>query len=298
MIDNRWHRAALTAVAISALAPLVSLAGDSEQGVGVVAQYRPAAGRFFFSRAAGGESVPVRIGTVVMAGDRVTLPAGAAVVVQLANDAAKSFEGPGTFEIPQAQALGKLAAIFRSIPALFDDEYRLAGTAASRGGEKCSESRPDAAPAIDVPILVPGSRVVAGVRDLPLAWRGGCTPFVVAVASEGGGVLHRESVEGWQVRLDDVSLGVGRYKVTIMDSSGARFEAVLEAVNEGPAVPADIAGDATPLGVVAQAVWIAEQDGGRWRIESFDRLRPLIRAGDRLAGAIGDGVLWGQTTTP
>ena len=31
-----------------------------------------------------------------------------------------------------------------------------------------------------------------------------------------------------------------------------------------------------------------------WRLESFERLRPLIRAGDPLAGTIGDGVLWGK----
>ena len=44
----------------------------ADGGVGVVAEYRPAAGRFQFARAPGGQGVPVRIGTVVQAGDRVT----------------------------------------------------------------------------------------------------------------------------------------------------------------------------------------------------------------------------------
>mgnify|MGYP003381462339 CR=1 FL=1 len=35
------------------------------------------------------------------------------------------------------------------------------------------------------------------------------------------------------------------------------------------------------------------RDSGRWKLESFERLRPLIRAGDPLAGSIGDWVLWG-----
>jgi hypothetical protein len=45
--------------------------------------------------------------------------------------------------------------------------------------------------------------------------------------------------------------------------------------------------------VTAQAIWLAQHEDGRWRLESFERLRPLIRAGDALAGTIGDGVLWG-----
>ena len=60
-------------------------------------------------------------------------------------------------------------------------------------------------------------------------------------------------------------------------------------------LPAELAADTSALGTVAQAVWYSEQDGGRWRLESFERLRPLIRAGDPLAGALGDGVLWGSS---
>ncbi len=71
-------------------------------------------------------------------------------------------------------------------------------------------------------------------------------------------------------------------------------DSTLEAMASGPTLPADLAVDATPLGVVAQAVWLADHEGGRWRLESFERLRPLIRSGDPLAGTIGDGVLWGS----
>jgi len=69
----------------------------------------------------------------------------------------------------------------------------------------------------------------------------------------------------------------------------------LEATGTGPALPAELAADTSSLGVVAQAVWLSGHDGGRWRLESFERLRPLIRAGDPLAGTIGDGVLWGES---
>lgn len=285
----------MAACTLLAVAPFVS-AQTAEGGVGVVAEYRPAAGRFAFERASGGESVPVRIGAVVQAGDTVTLPAGAVVTLQLANGETAVFEGPGSHSVPDARPLGWLAAVFRSMPTLFDDEYRLSGTAASRGGEPCVASGQSVAP-IEVPILVPGgASVIAGERDLPLAWRGGCAPFVVQVLAGDEGLVHRESIEGRQVRLDDVPLVPGRYAVVITDQGGRRYENTLEAVVEGPAMPAELAADATPLGTVAQAVWYADLDGGRWRLESFERLRPLIRAGDPLAGALGDGVLWGSAS--
>lgn len=265
-------------------------------GVGVVAEYRPASARFNFSRPPRGEPVAVRIGTVVLAGDQLTLPAGASVKLQLADGKTRDFQGPGDFVVPEAGALGKLASIFQSLPKLFDDEYRLSGTAASRGGEECADA--GKAGPIEVPILVPGSRVAAGERDLPLAWRGGCPPFVVAVRSGRDQLVHRESIEGWQVRLDDVRLDAGRYAVLITDATGKRFEGQLDAVPAIPQIPADLRADASNLGVTAQAVWLASQEAGRWRLDSFELLRPLIRAGDPLAGTIGDGLLWGSSAPP
>jgi hypothetical protein len=144
-----------------------------------------------------------------------------------------------------------------------------------------------------VPILVPGARIVAGKRDLPLAWRGGCPPFIVKLVSGKDSLVDRESIEGWQVRLDDVPMPVGHYSVIINDATGRRFEGSLEAVSRGPTIPPDIAADTSGLGTIAQATWLAGQGGGQWRLESFELLRPLIRAGDPLAGSIGDGVLWG-----
>jgi hypothetical protein len=105
--------------------------------------------------------------------------------------------------------------------------------------------------------------------------------------------VYRESIEGWQVRLDDVPLTVGKYAVVVTDVQGRQLNATLEAVKTGPVLPPELAADGSNLGITAQAVWLAGHDGGRWRLESFERLRPLIRAGDTLAGTIGDGVLWG-----
>jgi hypothetical protein len=212
--------------------------------------------------------------------------------VRLANGERSELAGPGTHAVPESSSLGRLAAIFGSIPALFDDEFRLEGTAASRGGEKCAAPGPESQP-IEIPILEPGARIVAGERDLPLAWRGGCAPFVVTLWSGERKLIDRESIEGRQVRLDDVPLARGRYEISIVDVNGREGRGSLEAVGSGPTLPPELASDATSLGVIAQAVWLSQHDAGRWRLESFETLRPLIRSGDALAGAIGDGVLWG-----
>jgi len=291
---TEWTRplAACAMLAFGALAAPGAAADRAEDGVGVVAEYKPAAARFNVARAGSGP-VPVRIGTVVMAGDRLSLPAGAAVVVQQGDGRRREFAGPGNFEIPDAAPLGKVSSFFRSISAVFDDEYRLAGTAASRSGEDCRGGEGQVRQ-IEAPMLLGEPAIVAGERDLPLAWVGGCMPFTVSLHSADGSTLYRESVEGRQVRLDDVPLAIGRYAVTIQDATGLAFRGSVEAVAAAPALPPDLAGDSSPLGVVAGAVWLAELDGGRWRFESFERLRPLIRAGDPLAGVIGDGVLWGN----
>jgi hypothetical protein len=282
------HRCAV----VLALLVWSPLALGDEAGVGVIAEYRPASGRYALQRGNARTAVPVRIGTVVLAGDRIALPTGATVVLRLANGERVEFKGPGDFAVPGSRSLGRLGTIFGSLPALFDDEFRLEGTAASRGGEPCANDGP-APGAIEVPILVPGARIVAGERDLPLAWRGGCAPFLVALWSGERKLIDRESIAGRQVRLDDVALAPGRYEITLVDARGVEHRAALEAVARGPDLPRDLAGDSSPLGVIAQAAWLSQQDGGRWRLDSFERLRPLIRSGDTLAGAIGDGVLWG-----
>jgi hypothetical protein len=274
--------------------PVSVVAADEESGVGVVAEYRPSSEHFSFTRAPRGETVPVRIGTVVMAGDRVALPAGATLVIQLASGRTSKLEGPKTHTIANTGPLGKVKAFFADISGVFDDEFRQEALAGSRGGEQCA-AEGEAVKAIEVPILVPDARIVAGNRDLPLAWRGGCAPFVVTVLAGGQALLDRESIEGRQVRLDDVPLAPGRYSVVITDADGRRFEGALEATGKGPTLPAELATDTSSLGVVAQAVWLAEHERGRWRLESFERLRPLIRSGDPLAGSIGDGVLWGAS---
>ncbi len=286
-------RTIMTSIALAGISILLAPkceAGD--RSIGVIGEYRPAAARLVLKRAPDGREIPIRIGTIVAAEDSVTLPAGASVVVQLASGERKQFSGAGTFQMPKSNTLGTLARFFESISSLFDDEYRLEGTAASRGAEQCDENA--TVDSMEIPLLAHGASMTAGTRDLPLAWTAGCGPFQVELWSASKGSLVRERTTEHRLRLDAIPFEIGDHRVTIIDSRGRKIERVLTVVDQAPRMPSDLANDTSALGTIAQAIWLAEQDGGRWRIESFDRLRPLIRGGNELAGAIGDGVLWGM----
>lgn len=272
--------------------PCMAAAPAEEDAVGVVADYRPTDAQFTFVRPPRDETVPVQIGTIVVAGDRVNLKRGFSITVQLADGEVSRFEGPGNFVVPAGSSLGKLAAIFRSLPRLFDDTAALSGTAASRDMQTCVVAGHAPNP-IDAPIVRSGARIVAGTRDLSLAWRGGCPPFTVRVSSGATRVAQVNSIDDWQVRIENLELGAGLHTLLITDATGKRWQEVIEAVTEGPVVPAHLAADMSGLGLTAQAIWIAQLDGGRWRLESIERLRQQVRENDPLATYISESLLWG-----
>ena len=90
MRQRRRILAAFSSCLLASLGTTPPTWAASDAAVGVVAEYRPAAGRFTFTRGTAGAAVPVQIGTVVQAGDRVTLPAGASVTIQLASGEASA----------------------------------------------------------------------------------------------------------------------------------------------------------------------------------------------------------------
>ncbi len=274
---------------------MVEAASREAAEVGVVADYQPMEQRFTFIRPPHGESVPVRIGMVVVAGDSVTLEnATQSVTVQLAGGEVARFKGPGRFVVPNGRLLGSLAAVFDSLPELFNDRQGITGAAISRGVEECGMAGYQVPP-ITVPGLPPGSRVVAGQRDLLIAWHGGCPPFAVELRSGASSLARRDSIDEWQVSLDGLELAIGRHTVLVADATGRHWEGALEAVAQRPAIPADVAADSSNLGRNAQAICIARLDEGRWRQEGIAWLRPLMRGSDPLAVAIGNGLLWGST---
>jgi hypothetical protein len=293
----RFRRSGLLPLAcamMTGISVAMSAASDRLTEVGVVADFRPFDRPLTLLRPPQDEHVSVRIGTVVVAGDRIVLDrADQSVTLQLASGKVARFLGPGDYRVPNGRALGKLTAIFQSLPDLFDGGHGLSGTAASRSIEECGMAGFDPSP-ITAPVMNAETRVVAGDRDLLLAWNGGCPPFVVTLSSGTATLAHRDSIDKWYVLLNGLSMPSGRYTVRISDASDRHWEGPLQAQAQSPRIPADIASDNSRLGRNAQAICLAQQDDGRWRLESANWLESLRRAEDPLATAISNGLLWGS----
>lgn len=264
---------------------------SAAEPVGVVAEYRPAFARYVLQR--GGAQVPARMGTTVMAGDRITLPADGVLVVQLADQTSRRFSGPGSYEVPAVASGNRLMAVLASLPALFEEQHKRYGTAATRGGAACSA--PDAQPEpIVVQVLDGGARVIAGRRTIDLAWRGGCKPYDVTVRAEGGQVLmQREGVADRRVALG-LALPPGRYAVIVADAGGRRFEGVVESAAQGPPMPEEIARATGAVGDVGRGAWWAGQADANWRLMACEALQPSVEAGDGLARALAESLLSGR----
>jgi hypothetical protein len=236
--------------------------------------------------------VPVRIGTVVNVADEIQLPPNGAITVSGAEGPARRIDGPGTFHIPPGRELGAFRRIVEAFSSIFDVDYRTAATAVSRGTAGCtpaSEPSP-----IAVPILRPAARIVAGLRDIPLAWTGGCPPYRVTLSHGETVLARREDIVRAQQRLDGVTLVAGTtYAVTIVDARGTRRAIDLTVVSAAPVPPSDLAADASPIGIVARAV--AGRSGcgrvaaGRVRAAApgDPRRRPARRQGGRRPALAG-----------
>jgi hypothetical protein len=288
---RQWSNALMCVLASAMAMPTAAIAQSGDE-VGVVAEYRPVTGRFVLLRGPR-DSVAVKLGTVVHADDAVVLPAGASIMVQRPRTEPLRLSGPGRQVVPASPRMGVLASFFRKLPNLFDDSYRQSRMAAGRGQTQCPGAGTPAA-AIEFPMMTPGARIVAGPRDLPLAWRGGCPPYSVHLLAGADTLAHRTAIAAPQVRLDGLTLRPGPLHLVIGDAAGQRFVGTLEVMATLPTSPAELVADTSAFGTVARAAWLAELDAGRWQFDAFERLRPLIRAGDELASALGDAILWGR----
>jgi len=289
---ERMTRHACMLASIAVLAGSTGHAAVDSGPVGVVAEYRPAFARYALAR--GPTSVAARIGTVVQAGDRITLPTDGVLVVQLADQTTRRYSGPGTFEVPAVVTGNRLMAVLASIPGLFEEQHRRYGTAATRGGAQCGTAQAQPDP-LTVPIVGEGARVVAGRHMLQLAWRGGCKPFRVEIVVDGGpAVAMLEAVDDRRVRLSSIDLPVGRYSLAITDAAGLRYEASIEAVPIAPDMPEEVARAEGSGGDVARGAWLAGRTDANWRLAAYEALRPSIDAGDALAVAVGESLLTGR----
>lgn len=133
------------------------------------------------------------------------------------------------------------------------------------------------APPIEIPLLRGKQELVAGQRDLEIAWSGGTAPYRVRILRRDGSEVRSEpSLAGELTSFRQVDLLPGAYSLEISDSDGqihnASFSAV--AAENAPAMPPldgyqELSGSAQ---VVVRAMWLADQDDGQWLWEAYLRL--------------------------
>lgn len=269
-------------------------AAGAPTAVGVVADFQPVRAQYTLQRAPQGQVVHVHLGTTVMPGDRFVLSRpGQSVTLQLADGRKLRFDQPGEHRVPESRPLGRLATILGSIPDLFGDDSGLGGTAVSRDIDRCG--MPGFVPEAPQLPAVPegGAKLAAGTLDLRLAWQGGCAPYAVQLRRAGSVVAQRADLTERAVHLSRVTLVPGRYELTVADKSGQVSTFAIEALTEAPPYPQDIRDETGDLATVSGAVWLAQQDEGRWRLEAVRRLEPLVQQGDPLAASLQQGWLSG-----
>jgi hypothetical protein len=274
--------ALLSVVTAWGLSVACSVAGDGTQ-IGVIVDYSPPGASLYVERS--GVKQPVRIASVVEAGDKIELPASASVTVELADGRQMSSTGPGTWEAPDAPALGAIATFFHRVALIMEPDYRLTASAITRDVTLCKTGP------IRVPVLPRGARVVAGERGLSLTWTGGCPPYRLELTSDHGTLRMESGLTSREYRFEQVALNPGSYAVSITDRAGTNVTLPFAARADRPAWPDTLTTDSSHLGTMARALWLADVDQGAWRLDSGELLLPLRRQHDPLAQAVWASIL-------
>jgi CHASE2 domain-containing sensor protein len=134
----------------------------------------------------------------------------------------------------------------------------------------------DVAGQLGLPLLTEPyhQRLTAGTRRFTLAWSAGTPPFVATLTGESGSFLTlTPDPDGAPGASASLNLAPGRYEAEVTDHGGATRSAIFEAVNGSPDIDETaFATDPEDVRLVMRAVRIAQADGGRWRLEAFQRL--------------------------
>jgi hypothetical protein len=153
----------------------------------------------------------------------------------------------------------------------------------------------------EVPILASDrSLLLAGRREVFVAWRGGAPPFKVTLADAATNGVRAQRVDVRRtcaVYLPGVELNPGRYRLTVTDANNVDVqEDNLFVVAEAPAEPrelhdADLPAESHRL---FTATWLGLWDHGRWAFEAQQRVASM----DCRSASVQDWLRqWGRSTS-
>lgn len=234
-------------------------------------------------------SLPVGIATVVRTGDEITLPAQSTLTVEFADNRQIVSSGPGTWMVPPAPSIGFLAALFHRVEfSMAPNDVRVA-TAITRSSQSCEAA--SVAP-IAVPAWRPNARVIAGRRGLSLAWTGGCPPYQVELRAGEHLIASQSAVKVAEVRFDDLTLAPGVMTLAIKGARGAPASFSIVVAAHQPMPPRALIQDPSHLAQIARALWLADIEDGRWRLDAVELLARPAGSGDTMAAYEIKRLLW------
>jgi hypothetical protein len=273
---------------LSAAPPLLA-----QEAAAVVARYLPPKADHDIVRG-NGTAEPISLGALLFPGDVIRVRGSGSAVLAYADGDQDIVEGEAEFTVPERAPLGAMARMFERLRTVLGAQYRQGANLATRSGGACTADSPANEP-LQAPVLAETVSLSAGRPDVSLAWVGGCAPYAVTLTGDGGEAFAMAGLQRPMVRIDGSVLLPGRYRFRIVDARQTQLERDVEVVDAAPTGPYLADAATSELAAVAHAAWLAEQDDGRWRLESFQALRPWIRRGGTLAGTFGDQLMWGTT---
>ena len=274
---------------IIATVVILPLAALADSPVAVVAKYLPPKAELAVERAGGGDAI-AGLGTPLYAGDTLKVSDGGSVQIAYADGAREDLDGPTAFTVPEKEEMGMAARIYSRLQTMLGREYRQGSNLATRGPGSCEA---DSAP-LEAPVLGSTTMLSNSHENIALAWIGGCAPYSLSVNGSGNADIRLADLKRPLTRVGTEQLSVGEYTLTIRDARPQDLSVKLIVVDGLPDGPIEHASIDSELDAVAYAAWLANHEDGYWRLESFQQLRPWIRAGGAMAGTYGDLVMWGD----
>lgn len=263
-------------------------AEDQGREIGWVLEYGPPQAVHFIHRTAVNQPIEVKAGTPLRAGDVLSVQLNGRILIALADGSEHEVSGNGSWKVPSTESHSAIWKVMQSVLGLVDRQALLATSAVTRGGECVLSS--SAEPLI-VPILSRQQSVVGGRQTLTFEFRGGCAPFSVELERGKPKIAAIPSVKSRRFSFRNVVLRSGTYDLLVRDAGGREIRAPFHVVHEAPPVPTSLAATSSTLRQLAEAMWLSEQDEGRWRLESVKRLEPLIAQGQPIAVRMADALL-------
>jgi hypothetical protein len=240
----------------------------------------------------GGRVVPIGLFTPIYQGDEVVVDHGTDKI-RLAYDDGRLIDVVGR-RTPAyvVQRTAALASPWSNLAAWAGDWFR---TWQSESATTTSvHVRSSADGPISLPLLATGqARVVAGTRPLFLAWDGGTPPYDVRVrpANASEPLVSLNQVTEKRARTGNLALGLGSFRIEILDKAGRRAAAGFQAVERLPVEPSELRQSnlPTPMRRVLFSAWLASQERGVWLLEAY-QMASADAGAYKPAGLLRDGL--------